>query len=331
MLDHRLLLEEAQHDLLAVDGRQRGHPEVDLAPVDAGGEAPVLGQAPLGDVEARDDLEPRHHGEVERARHLEQVEQQAVDAVADPRAVLVRLHVDVGGAVARGPAQDVVHDLDDGRVVGLGAELLDVDEILGRRRDADVEAEILPERLVEALGGDHPPVRLIDGLLDGAAWPDAEVHVEAGGPAEVVEADHVQGIRGGHDELAPVPLDGDDPVLARHLLRHQLDHVQVDPGQVLARDRLLPELLAEVLEQDLLVDEPHLEQDLPEAVAGLALAVEGGGELLVAQDAVVDEHLAQGEPAIGRMAHRRASMSARRARARSRSGCVAGALAMKAR
>jgi hypothetical protein len=114
VLDDGLLLEEAQDDLLAVDRRQRRDAKVDLAIVDVRGEAAVLGEPALRDVEPRDDLEPRDHGQVERARHLEQVEEQAVDPVAHACPILVGLDVDVRGAVGGGPAQHVVHDLDDG-------------------------------------------------------------------------------------------------------------------------------------------------------------------------------------------------------------------------
>ena len=62
------------------------------------------------------------------------------------------------------------------------------------------------------------------------------------------------------------------------------------------RDRLLAELGPQVLEEDLLVDELHLDEDMPQAVAGPALAAEGLGELGLAQDAVIDEHLAEGHP-----------------------------------
>ena len=96
--------------------------------------------------------------------------------------------------------------------------------------------------------------------------------------------------------LPAVALGGDDAVLARDLLGHQLDDVEVEALELLVGDRLLAELGAQVLEEDLLVEELHLDEDLPEAIAGPALAAEGLGELGFAQDAVVDEHLAEGHP-----------------------------------
>ncbi len=59
--DHRFLVEDAHHDALAVDARQRHHAQVDVAAVDHQPDAPVLGQALLGDVQLGHDLDARDH------------------------------------------------------------------------------------------------------------------------------------------------------------------------------------------------------------------------------------------------------------------------------
>ena len=53
------LVEDPHDDLLAVDGGQRGHAEVDRPVPDGEREPAVLGQAVLGDVEVGHDLETR--------------------------------------------------------------------------------------------------------------------------------------------------------------------------------------------------------------------------------------------------------------------------------
>jgi hypothetical protein len=297
VLDHRFLLQQPEHHLLAVDGGQGRDAKVDLAAMDLGGEAPVLGQPALRDVEPGDDLEPRHHREVQRARDLQEIEQEPVYAIADARAILVRLHVDVGGGVAGGAAQHVVHDLDHRRVVGLGAELLDVHRFLGGGGESHREAQVLAERLVDALGGDHPAVGALDGLLDGAAGPMRKSMSSPVARRRSSMATTLSGIGGGHDEAAPVALRRDHAMLARDLLGNELHHLEVEGGQILAGDRLLAELSAEILEQDLLVDEAHLDEDLAQPVLALPLPLERGGHLLVGEDAVLDQHLAQRHPA----------------------------------
>ena len=60
--------------------------------------AAVLRHALLGDVEPRDDLDPRRELVLDGERRLRDLAQVAVDAEADAVVVLVRLEVEVGGA-----------------------------------------------------------------------------------------------------------------------------------------------------------------------------------------------------------------------------------------
>ena len=259
---------------------------------------------------------------MELARDLEEIEEETVDAVPDARAVVVGLHVDIGGAVEGRAAQEVVDHAHHGRVVGLCLQLLDVDHALGRARDGtDVEAEVDLESVVEALGGHDLgdlAVRLLDCFLDGAGRPDAEIYLEAGGAPEVVHGHDVQRVGSGDDEPPARALRRDHPVLPGHFFGHELDDVGVEGGQVLTGDGVFAKLRAEVLEQDVLVDQLHVDEDLTQPLPGLALPLEGLVELLGGQKLVVDEHLAQRapRPAIGCRAHSlalRAPSSSRRA------------------
>jgi hypothetical protein len=248
----------------------------------------------------------------------------------------VRLDVDVGGVVAGGAAEHVVDDLDHGRIVGLGPQLLDIHRLLGGGAEPDGEPEVLAKRLVDTFRRDHAAIGPVDRLLDRAAWADAEVDLQPGGAAEVVDGDHVERVGGGDDEATSVALGGDHPVLPRDLLGNELDHVQVEAGELLAGDRLLAELRAEVFEQHLLVDEVHLDEDLPEALPGLALALERRGHLLVGEDAVLHQHLAQRHPApaLGPLRHagpRSCASSSSRRRTSPRPGCPSAVSERKVR
>jgi hypothetical protein len=146
----------------------------------------------------------------------------------------------------------------------------------------------------------------------------------------------VQRVGGGHDQLSSRSQRRDDAVLAGDLLRHELDHVGVEGVEILSRDRLLAELRAEVLEEYVLVDQLHVDEDLPEALAGLPLAVEGLVELVGGEQLFIDEHLAQGQPrpAVLRNAHsatRPAPISSSRATTDARSGSSPALLARNAR
>ena len=115
------LVEQAQHDALAVGGGQRGYAHVHLAAGQAQGDAAILGQALFGDVEAGHDLDPRGHGGVQGPVRLGYVDQHAVAAKAHHGVLLVGLDVDVAGLLAHGLGQQGVDHADDRRVV-LGVE-----------------------------------------------------------------------------------------------------------------------------------------------------------------------------------------------------------------
>ena len=77
-----ILVEQPQHDALAVQRRHRRHAHVDLAILQSQPDAPVLRQSALGDVELGHDLESAHHrgGEMRPAETARL--QHAVDAIA---------------------------------------------------------------------------------------------------------------------------------------------------------------------------------------------------------------------------------------------------------
>ena len=113
----RLLVEQAQHDALAVPRRDRRDAHVDGAARDAQRDAAVLRQALLGDVELRHDLDARYDERRDGAFRLQHLAQHAVDAEPHRHAVLVRLDVDVRGVVLDRLRQQRVDEPDDRRFV----------------------------------------------------------------------------------------------------------------------------------------------------------------------------------------------------------------------
>src|SRR5215218_7171880 len=112
--DHGLRgVQDAHDDVLAVLGGQGRDAQVDRLAVDDGRDAAVLRDAPLGDVEVGEDLDPRRDGGDHGQRHDRRLLEHAVDAVADPHLLLLRLEVDVGGAALDGLGDHPLHELDD--------------------------------------------------------------------------------------------------------------------------------------------------------------------------------------------------------------------------
>ena len=124
----RAAVEHADHDLLAVRRGKRRDAQVDRDAVDRDARAAILRTQPIGDVEARENLDARHERGATRARQRSREREHAVDAMADRDALLFRLDVDVARAAAMPAARnsstsDVIVALSPDRVGG--AELSD--------------------------------------------------------------------------------------------------------------------------------------------------------------------------------------------------------------
>ena len=98
LLAHRLFVEHAQHRVFAVNRGHDGNAEVDGAAAVLHPEAPVLGHAPLGNIELAHDLDTRNHGRVMfLADRRHGLREHAVDAELDDDRVVAGLNVNVRG------------------------------------------------------------------------------------------------------------------------------------------------------------------------------------------------------------------------------------------
>ncbi len=127
--------------------------DVDLRPahVDrlaghAQGDAAVLRQALLGDVQLRHDLHARDDRRMQRARRLDQVAQRAVDAQPHQRARLEGLDVDVGSAFAQRLREQRVDQADDRRAVLAFEQVLDLRDLLQEARQVDFLRQVAGQR-----------------------------------------------------------------------------------------------------------------------------------------------------------------------------------------
>jgi hypothetical protein len=174
------------------------------------------------------------HGRWHDRRLLE----HAVDAVADPHLLLLRLEVDVGGAALDGLGDDALDELDDRRVLARRAEVDGLRrEVVERAAAVAVGRREVGKLLVERLQlGRRPspaaPVRVVDPLehrLDVRRRRDRRADLVAGHHGDVVDGEHVRGVghrdeqrafggegdrhglvaldRGGRDELGGVGID----------------------------------------------------------------------------------------------------------------------------
>ena len=147
LVGDRLLVEDAQHAVLAEHARHDRHAKVDRSAVDRDLEAAVLRHAALGNVELRHHLDAGD--DLLRGLHpadRRDLQQHAVDAVANHEPAGPRLEVNVAGAGPQCVEQGRMHELDDrARVladrrqrqvleaaIGVRVGLLDVDGAVHR-------------------------------------------------------------------------------------------------------------------------------------------------------------------------------------------------------
>src|SRR5262249_13605621 len=110
------LVQDTHHHALAVERRYGGDADIDLAAAHPQADPAVLGQAPLGDIHLRKDLDAGDDGGLEPLRRRRRLAQHAVNAVAHFELPLERLDVDVAGALLHGLVDEHVDELDDERL-----------------------------------------------------------------------------------------------------------------------------------------------------------------------------------------------------------------------
>ena len=239
LLAHRLLVQHPQHRILAMDGRHDGDPKVDAAALVTDPEAPVLRNAPFGDIELGHDLDPGDDGGVMllgNGRHG--LLENAVDPVLDVDVVVFGMDVDVAGPALQGVEDGGVHQPDDGAL-----------RLIGQFLNGDLLAGLVLLDQGQALGGflQHPLGRL--ALLEYVA--------DLGGPghphhqslpqqrAQLILQHQLAGVGNGHHQGAIDHLERDE-VVAEHPLRGDVAEEFRIHGEVRQVDEFTPVPLSQV-------------------------------------------------------------------------------------
>ncbi len=123
----RALVEQTDDDLLPMDRGQNGDTQIDFLAGDADAEAPVLREAALGDIQAGENLDAGGDRQLERLGRRTRLDQRAIDAVAQLERLLEGLDVNIGSLFLERLHEDEVDDLDDGRVLALVRQPVQVD------------------------------------------------------------------------------------------------------------------------------------------------------------------------------------------------------------
>ncbi len=118
-------IEDTKHDRFAVDHRDDGNAQVDLAIGDLQPDAAVLRDALLGDVEMAENFDARNDRRVKSAnlRRNNSLPAARIDAIAHAKLIFERLDVHIARPKLQGFDHELVDELDDGGVLGVDGEI----------------------------------------------------------------------------------------------------------------------------------------------------------------------------------------------------------------
>ncbi len=137
-----IFLQDAQHRTLAMPGRQCRNADIHGLARYPQGDAAVLRQAFLGDIQLRHHLEARHHGGMQSAMRLDDAAHRAINAEAHYRTRFVRLDMHVGGPGVERLREDGVDHADDrGAIVRL-QQVLYLRQLLHQPRQVHIVLQV---------------------------------------------------------------------------------------------------------------------------------------------------------------------------------------------
>ena len=211
----RGLVEQAQHDLLAVHRRHRGDAQVDLAALHAQHGVAVLRDLALGNVHAAHDLQAGNDGALQLGWHGQNAAEQAVDAHAHHHLALLRLEVDIARALGKGALDEGVDKADGRRALAAVAVFREL-----RGHDIRPGGACLALHLFNDAGGALAAVEAADGLLGRAVRGDHRDHALARGGLDLLLRDEVQRIAHREVEGVAHQLHRHHAVFLRQRARH---------------------------------------------------------------------------------------------------------------
>src|SRR5438270_2443269 len=225
-------IENTQHELLAEERRAGAHAEVDGAVLrELHLDAPVLGHTPLGDVEARHDLEARGQLGGEDHRRLGDLLQHPVHAKAHAVELLKGLEVNVRCAAADRVQHDLVDEAHDRGVFDVVAPDLVVELLLtaGDLERLEIDVPRVGERahlVVDLLN------RLVDSLLQLVVLDDDGFYGETRLELDLVNGVLVRRVRHREKEPLAAAEDWQDAVLGEELVAHQPYAIEVERHRI---------------------------------------------------------------------------------------------------
>src|SRR5690242_5556767 len=261
-------IEHADHDFLAVRGRQARGTQIDRDAVYRDTRPAVLWAQAIGDVEARDDLDPRRNGRCEGLGKATGDAHHAVDAMPNDDRFLFRLDMDVAGALTDPGAEQIVHEARNGLwIVAEGRVLVETLRLRGKKLDLDMAFRLGRPRGfgVFQLG---VAVCGIDSRGDRVGRRHRESHLAAGRKCERSLAVDVTWIRRRDDEDVLINGEWESAKLSRPAFGDEFERLSTHVAEISDWEMKMPSGDGN---QVVLGEDVALDDGFPEAAFRVAL------------------------------------------------------------
>ncbi len=285
--DAGALIQQSHHHGLPVLHRHGGQSHVHVAPAHLHGEAAILGQPLLRDVEPGHQFQAQHQGLGDAHLVEEILVQHAVDALADAQHLLVGLDMDVRGADLHRVLEQGAQQLGHGRLP-LVAPL----QVAGSQLEAGILI-LLVQLLGEALYLAGTAIEAVEIVEQLALTGHGEAHLPR--PQQVgdgIQGAQVGGVRHGHRHLVFVLVDRQGAIATGLHLGQEGDRLAVY-GEVVEVEEGHPELTGQELQQLHLADEAQIDEGGTQLATGLTLLLQGELQLIVRDDLLLHQQIAQ--------------------------------------
>ncbi len=145
------LVEQAQYNPFTVGRGDRGHPDVYGVARQAHGNPAILGQALLGDIQARHNLQARYQHRGELGLGGQDFTQYPINTETHRHPIFKRFQVNIRGALAHRLGQDGIDQADDRGIVIARQQVGSIGQVLGHGRQVVLGPQILGRLLRGAI------------------------------------------------------------------------------------------------------------------------------------------------------------------------------------